>query len=535
MEGGNRNIHEEGYERGMVDGSLLPPRLTDMFLSSNEDLLQWWMEEERDGAIAMLCRCASSTLSSYESPHGKEDRMPSSKDAELPSLSDLADGTSSSVSSSQPFFPPIAELFVALLHSARRKSTSFSDPRSTQLYVANVIAPLCSEYLDMIHGEAASLRKRLLARPSTLAGSSAAGAVGGMVSGASVVSGLRSNNNVPSDEDLKRNVLEWMTVITGMHLAAQAVLRSCPERNVGRDDSFKIQRTEGEYQSSSPTFHDVLDRVGKSMERLRDAMVEDFLSAFVETILLERAKFASYMMRTPFMLSVHQESLEEKGGGALTLSPDLNDSFHILSVAVQAIESNFCKLTEMFQGVDNSIDGLHHVPLAAESPVGNNTSNIVDIISYGSGSMHNALAFSVSEKFMEIAVDPQGMTPEIHQGGARQFHYDVTAFARIFEGCAGKSKLDDAAVFERVTAASRLMSLESSQLQILREALLGLVIPNESFFLRRGEDLTHADRLRMEDFYADERLMDEAQSMLGAKGFGSLRLEDAVSIINRRW
>jgi len=35
------------------------------------------------------------------------------------------------------------------------------------MYVAEVIAPLCSEYLDMVHAEAASLRKRLLARPPT--------------------------------------------------------------------------------------------------------------------------------------------------------------------------------------------------------------------------------------------------------------------------------------------------------------------------------------------------------------------------------
>jgi hypothetical protein len=41
-------------------------------------------------------------------------------------------------------------------------------------------------------------------------------------------------------------------------------------------------------------------------------------------------------------------------------------------------------------------------------------------------------------------------------------------------------------------------------------------------------------RLDVESFYSDERLMVEAESMLSAKGFLALALEEVLSIINRR-
>jgi hypothetical protein len=49
-----------------------------------------------------------------------------------------------------------------------------------------------------------------------------------------------------------------------------------------------------------------------------------------------------------------------------------------------------------------------------------------------------------------------------------------------------------------------------------------------------GEEGDEKIRLSMDNFYADDRLMEEAQSMLEVKGFGALALEEAFSIINRR-
>ena len=42
------------------------------------------------------------------------------------------------------------------------------------------------------------------------------------------------------------------------------------------------------------------------------------------------------------------------------------------------------------------------------------------------------------------------------------------------------------------------------------------------------------NRLDVDDFYKDERLMEEAINMLEAKGFTALSLNESLSIINRR-
>jgi len=143
----DERIKEGGAFWSTSDRGIAPPRMVDTFLSSNEFLLQWWLEEERDGIISSLRQCAVTTLSSYLS-HKEEDGP------------DEGMETSAGATTQQQLYPPISELFVALLHSARCKSNIFLDQRSRQMYLANVIAPLCSEYLDMVHSEAASLRKK---------------------------------------------------------------------------------------------------------------------------------------------------------------------------------------------------------------------------------------------------------------------------------------------------------------------------------------------------------------------------------------
>jgi hypothetical protein len=97
---------------------------------------------------------------------------------------------------------------------------------------------------------------------------------------------------------------------------------------------------------------------------------------------------------------------------------------------------------------------------------------------------------------------------------------------------------------ERAETASRLMSLESSQIRTLREALRALLVGQSSasgsIFGRGGgksaDDCFDSEqRLIDDDFCNDVRLMDEATSMIEAKGYGALSLDEALSIINRRF
>lgn len=415
-----------------IDPMLYPVRMTDTFLSSREDLLLWWMTDEREMASLRLQKCAASTLSSYQAESGNN----------------VAE--SSTDTANQQLCPPITDLFAALLHSSRSKVDAFSDVRPRQMYVANVVAPLCSEYLELMHGEAALLRKRLLARD--------------------VASG--------SDNKLTSNVLEWICTITGVHMAAHAVVRS---------------------QDSSPSDQNQLEGVITAMFSFGDAMVDEFVSALVETIIMERAKFAGYAMRAAFILSDAREHAERRRQrekdvkDTLTLSPDLNDSIHILSVTLKACQT-------------------------AESRISSMKVKTAEMMYFGCQSIQNSLSYAIGRKFLDVALDPMGMCPEIHLDGAKQFCHDVCTFKALLQ-----HKTLSEGPLERAVAAARLMALETSQITALRNALRALVSFN-------GE----GEALFISDFAADSRLLQEGESMLVAKGFGSLALEEAISIINRR-
>jgi len=415
----------------------------------------------------------------------------------------------------------------------------FMNPISRQMYIANVIAPLCSEYLDMVHAEAAYLRKKLLARPPTSSSSSTT---------VPSVSVLRSAN-LPSNELLTSNTNEWAALITGTHLAAQAVLLH---------SSNNLQRQQHQITEEQPP-PGVLDRVGESMERLCTAMVEEYTSALVETIVMERAKLASYMMRAPFLLSEpppdspgrrdkgdHDMSI---GSRVLSLSPDLNDSIHVVSVCIKACNSTMSKIKSMFQSDDNEGGSINNEGLKGVASIEPST-----FLYHGCYSIHEALKFAIGQKLLDIAIDPQGMTPEIYLGGALQFKHDVMTFDRIFhlgsnggsEERRGRTDINNntaAGPMERVITASHLMSLESSQIQAMRDTFRSLVTPNASIgslFGRTADDSTgefnagSRNRLDVDDFYKDQRLMEEAIRMLEAKGFGALALDEALSILNRR-
>jgi hypothetical protein len=273
-------------------------------------------------------------------------------------------------------------------------------------------------------------------------------------------------------------------------------------------------------------------------------MAEEFTSAFVETILMERAKLASYVMRSPFLLSQPDLDSPERRKKRdkdmsihnvnFALSPDLNDSIHVMSVVVKSCNQMMLKLGTM-------------LPSDQSSP--NKPSNA---LYHGCRSIHDALKFAIAQKLLDIAIDPQGMTPNIFIGGAMQFQHDVMAFDRLFrvgggggavEKRSAASNIVEPGPMDRAVTASRLMSLESSQIQAIREAFRALAVPSSSagsFFSRgmadelAGEFAVCNERLNVDDFYTDDRLMDEAVSMLEAKGFGELSLDEALSILNRR-
>lgn len=150
------------------------------------------------------------------------------------------------------------------------------------------------------------------------------------------------------------------------------------------------------------------------MERLCNAMVEEYTSALVETIIMERTKLASYMMRAPFLLSEpHNSSSSEDRRGQrdkdtsvansnLSLSLDLNDSIHVMSVGVRACTATMIKLGSIFQSNDDNYGG------DAKNIEGNQSlswtsKRTISIISHGCSSIHKALKFAIGQKLLDIA------------------------------------------------------------------------------------------------------------------------------------
>ncbi len=69
--------------------------------------------------ISTLHEFASTTLASYQSESEEGDG----------SAQELNTSSAGNVDQQQHFYPPISELFVALMHSARSKASTFMDQR----------------------------------------------------------------------------------------------------------------------------------------------------------------------------------------------------------------------------------------------------------------------------------------------------------------------------------------------------------------------------------------------------------------------
>jgi hypothetical protein len=338
---------------------------------------------------------------------------------------------------------PRAEIFCALIRSVQWKASILTAPG---IYLRNVAVPLCSQFVDALHETSTELRN-LLCQPAT--------------------------RGTASPSHLVSNLHEWIEIINGTRLAANVLLR------------------EGAWQDGMPTTsqsdHD-LARFGRSLERLVEVLVEELASSFVETILMEGAKFASYLM-----MASHLLASQEWEGDDRDLSAELKETRGILGLlhsvcsSILSASSNEDDAVESRSWNDQQI--AHFAPRAVQIHVFNR----------------------VADKLLEVALDIHDMTPDIWQEGAKVFARDVDAIVGSFS---------DLPLVRRLLDVTQLLTLNSGSSQGLLAALGGLV--------------GASDFLDIHDFSSDETVYDEAVMMLKAKGFAYLELKDAVSILNRR-
>jgi hypothetical protein len=174
------------------------------------------------------------------------------------------------------------------------------------------------------------------------------------------------------------------------------------------------------------------------------------------------------------------------------ISPDLQDTVAIYSKVMEVCKRSW--------DADNGGDD-----------------EISRIVGFAPLSIRTNVTNRLADKFLEVCLDAHGMTPEVALDGARVFYHDAKS---VF----GKSS-ELPPFARRLVDVVRLMTMESKQLRDLRMALFGLaqVSPSQETFM-----------LHYLVFAQDGTLLEEATSMLRAKGFAWIHLEDAISVLNRR-
>jgi hypothetical protein len=323
---------------------------------------------------------------------------------------------------------PRAELFCALIYSIMTKASVFATPSR---YIAHVGVPLCQHFLDAIHESSIELR------------------------------GLLTQRRIISSEDLEKNLECWMELINGTHMAA-----------------IRLNQGTARYQVD----HD-LSRVGRSMDRLRDALVDECSSTLVDTVIMERAKLASYLLRASHVLAL-EEAVEENSDD---ISPDLQESLAVFSKVLR---------------------------VCVDIPSSKEQDELKSIISFAPMAIRSNVTDRMADKLLEVALDAHGMTPDIELSGAKTFHRDV-------RGLFGSPPLPPLAM--RLLDVTTFMSMDNKPFQEMKLAISGLL-----------HQTPVSGPLLYEEFVQDGTLLDEAVLMVRAKGYTWIHLEDVVSILNRR-
>mmetsp|Transcript_21932 Transcript_21932/g.46504 ORF Transcript_21932/g.46504 Transcript_21932/m.46504 type:complete len:767 (-) Transcript_21932:4132-6432(-) len=343
---------------------------------------------------------------------------------------------------------PRAELFCALIRSVQLKASTLIAPGK---YLREVAVPLCSQFVNALHETLVDLRDRLIQKRN------------------------RQQHLPPAtgiiDSEKQRlvsNINEWIEIINGTQLASQILLSK--ERAV-----------------SSQSDHD-LGRFGRSLERLVEVMMDEFAGAFVETTLMEHAKFANYLMLASHLLA-SPEYGEEGEMWKNDLTVELEDTKIVL---------------QYFQEI---CDSILHPQKHLDEAKGIEEEHLV---SFGPSGMRVRVANRLVDKLLEVALDTNQVTPDIWLKGATKFAHDVQILLGSYSDIPAVNHLLD---------VTKFMILDYDSFCGLFAAIGGLM----------GSDAF----LDIEELNADTTLHKEAESMLKAKNV-NCPLAYAVSILNRR-
>mmetsp|Transcript_24873 Transcript_24873/g.37574 ORF Transcript_24873/g.37574 Transcript_24873/m.37574 type:complete len:680 (+) Transcript_24873:117-2156(+) len=323
---------------------------------------------------------------------------------------------------------PRAELFSALIRSIQCKATLLDTPSS---YIDNVARPLHEEFADAID----ETEKDLLR--------------------------LMSQSNVLVETNLEENLECWIDLINGAHMAA-----------------IRLQGGMESYIDN-----DLAD-MSASMGRRRDQLLDRCAHKMVESVIKEKSKFLSYLMRCPYTLSLDEIDVDE------SISEDLLETTRVFSIVTSTCSERNLK----------------------------NSGGLNDIISFAPMALRRNIIERITYELLNIALNQDGMTPDINHAGAQVFCRDTRALFGTDMTREEESNLPPSAM--RLFDVINFMSCSHKLFREIKMAICGLV--------------HHREPLRMHSFTEDGTLQDEAYLMIRAKGYSWMCLEDVVSVLNRR-
>jgi hypothetical protein len=346
---------------------------------------------------------------------------------------------------------PRAEVFAALLRSIQSKAGvfSFSGP-----YLHHVASPLSVHFLDAIHETAREVRQKTV-----------------------------KSKGAPSSKALLSILRDWMKLINGAHLVTSLLVDAEKER-----------------MGPSLSGESDLAQFGRSLERVERVLIEEFTTAFVETILLEKARFAAYLMRCSHTLGAAAAAAssvgDDEGDGIPDVSPELEETMRVLTTFV--FECNSVILSFPSSNRDTSSGALTTESVACYAP----------------SAMRDSVLESVAMQLLDVTLDREGMTPDLRRQGCIVFARDARALL------CSPFALSAPPLVNRLLEVLVVMTMPSRHLAQIGDTLCGLA--------------EQPAPLEEEHFTSDLRLYEEASSMIQAKGLVSLELADLLAVLNRR-
>ena len=431
---------------------------------------------------------------------------------------------------------PLAEQYASLITSIMTKSSVLKSSVGTKRkFVAGTAVPLTTYAMDCIHEAATSFRDSM----------------------------LRAAGRRSAEMDLEAlllNLQDCLDLICGIDMAilalesfpsnANAIVPTVPatamKSNAVRQRTpmpmtpftpanqqvlaAQTPATHGTVNSTPATpggqDQDLL-RLSQSMHKLRNAIVEEYSSTLVETVLMERSGLASYFMTAPNRLlgdamgDVFLSSRESR------TNVDKPATSKELEQPLAVLLSIFDKLCMVHSSSDGG--GAHCNPPSQQLAFIDNAATAI-MTNVGS---------RIEENFEELITDPSGSIPEIQRNGALQLLSDVQLMHAMFDSVndvmnnspnenSTHANAQPDGIFGRLVVLVRLMSADDKQIQSLRDGLFGLA----------ADAMPHLspgmNYIPSQPFEDDGTLHETARSMLESKGFGTVEVEDAISILNRR-